>query len=453
MPGVKKYNSSYATKRVYKKKPSVRKPARKVVKKAAKPAMKGLGAYKLFNKNKRVAKSFRNVGADIGAFASNRLGLDPKYGHKAGKYLGKQLSKVIGFGDYAISNEQGIKTNSLFSGAASPPSVINTPSGCIVRHREYIKDISSSIGFTLQSFDINPGLNRTFPWLYNIATNFENYRFRGLAFEFKSTSANALNSTNTALGTVILAAQYNAAAPDFVSKQQMENYEGAISCKPSESALCGIECARRELVLEKLYVRNNPVPDDQDQRLYDLGSFEIATQGSQAAAQVGELWVTYEVELFHPKMYGGLFGGDVLSAHYTFGGTISTSAYFGSTQTADENNTISCTFTTNAIVLDPSLTAGQFMIVYRVLGSSTAALVRPNVADNTNVTGVNCFVGGVNVTGPSADTSTTLTMVHTFDIDGEPQGGGAIALSGGTLPTSITAGELWIVQMNPLIVA
>jgi hypothetical protein len=39
-----------------------------------------------------------------------------------------------------------------------------------------------------------------FPWLSNIAQNFESYKLRGLVFEFKSMSGDALTSTNTALG-------------------------------------------------------------------------------------------------------------------------------------------------------------------------------------------------------------------------------------------------------------
>lgn len=65
--------------------------------------------------------------------------------------------------------------------------------------------ISSSAGvFNGLVYKINPGNPETFPWLSSIASNFEAYRIEGLVFEYKTMSADALNSTNTALGQIIL---------------------------------------------------------------------------------------------------------------------------------------------------------------------------------------------------------------------------------------------------------
>lgn len=121
--------------------------------------------------------------------------------------------------------------------------ILNSKNGVRIRHREFIQDVSSSTSFVNQLFSINAGLASTFPWLSQIAPNFEQYKFHGLIFEFRSTSANALNSTNTALGTVILGTDYNTAAAAFTSKQQMENNEWTCSTKPSLSVIHPIECA------------------------------------------------------------------------------------------------------------------------------------------------------------------------------------------------------------------
>ena len=49
-------------------------------------------------------------------------------------------------------------------------------------------------------------------------------------------------------------------------------------------------------------MRNSAVPANADARLYDLGTFSIATVGMQADSGVaGELWCTFEVELLKPK--------------------------------------------------------------------------------------------------------------------------------------------------------
>lgn len=54
--------------------------------------------------------------------------------------------------------------------------------------------------FNYSTWQLNPGQKSLFPWLAGIASNFESYKFHGLVFEYKSMSADALNSTNTALG-------------------------------------------------------------------------------------------------------------------------------------------------------------------------------------------------------------------------------------------------------------
>ena len=126
----------------------------------------------------------------------------------------------------------------------------------VISHREYIGDVVSGPAgtFSLQSYKINPGNPLTFPWLSSIASNFQQYRMQGCVFEFKTTSADALNSVNTALGQIIMATNYNVVQGDFQSKYEMENTEFANSCKPSASMMHAIECAKHLTVLDELYV-------------------------------------------------------------------------------------------------------------------------------------------------------------------------------------------------------
>lgn len=100
-------------------------------------------------------------------------------------------------GDYTIAGKMP-ETNSLFNNGkyefAKKPFRIS--------HREYVGDVVSgpSNSFTYKTYSLNPGNSSLFPWLSVISENFESYKFHGLVFEFKSMSADALNSTNTALG-------------------------------------------------------------------------------------------------------------------------------------------------------------------------------------------------------------------------------------------------------------
>lgn len=169
-------------------------------------------------------------------------------------------------------------------------------------HTEYIRDVQSSTAFKILKLPINPGLSILFPFLSQLASNYEQYQFRQLSFTYKSTSATALNSTNTALGTVIFGVNYDVLAPNWVSKFEMNNYNGTKSVSPSQSMALGIGPAAYPI----LYVRSGTPPADADLRLYDHANFFIATEGSQAESDIGELWVTYSVVLFKPKLHDAL---------------------------------------------------------------------------------------------------------------------------------------------------
>lgn len=195
------------------------------------------------------------------------------------------------------------------SGAALPV-IKNSSNGIIIRHKEYLGDINPSSTFNVTSFPINPGIEKSFPWLSQIASSFEEYEFRGLIFQFRSMSSDAVlaSQANTSLGTVIMATEYNVVLPSFATKAQMENHEFAISCKPSCSLIHPIECARGQTPVTRLFIRNQPVETGADPRLYDLGNFQIATQGMQNIsdptenASIGELWASYEIKFFKPKI-------------------------------------------------------------------------------------------------------------------------------------------------------
>ncbi len=224
----------------------------------------------------------RRIGSQIGGFV--------------GAAAQKMFSNITGFGDYKV------KSNTLYNGT-DPPMFTAGNRSIVIRHREYLGDILSSTAFVNRTYNIQPSLPDTFPFLSTISSSFEEYRFHGLVFEYKSTSANALNSTNTALGTVVLATEYDVRKPAFPNKLSMENYEFAVSCKPSECCLHPVECDPALQPYKFLFTRV-PVstPVSVDLRTSDMGVFQIATVGMQSDnAVIGELWCTYEIEFIKPK--------------------------------------------------------------------------------------------------------------------------------------------------------
>lgn len=322
----------------------------------------------------------------------------------------------------------------------------------VVRHREYIGDVSSTIAFTNTTYSINPALSTTFPWLSTIAQNFEEYDFKQLVFQFKSTSADALNSTNTALGTVVGATIYNSVNPAFTSKQQMENYEFAKSCKPSEDQVFPVECAHGENPVEQLYTRDTAVPVGADPRLYDLGTFQLATVGSQAAAVIGELWVSYTVELYKPKL--DTPGSQIFSSHYRLNADDvgSPSNYFMNAVPLlpQEGSTLDLTIGTNTLTWPSTISAGNYLIIYSLDGIGTVQTVSPTIAATSNCSTIAMFHNGTTArtaytTGSGGNQTDRLAICVAIKITGP---GAVVTMSGGTFVDDPTGGDLIVTQIN-----
>ncbi|QMW69031.1 capsid protein [Crucivirus-534] len=302
---------------------------------------------------------------------------------------------IMGYGSY----RKGRGGSKVLAG--NPPTVQNSKGGFIVRHREYLGDINTSQSFANYAFSLNPGIESTFPWLASIAQNFEEWVPRGIVFEFKTTSSDAVVSTNAnaALGTVIMATEYNPYNGVFANKQQMENYEWAKSCKPSMSMLHGVECSKKLNPQNSFFIRTAPVPTSQDQRWYDLGIFQLATVGMQSnGAACGELWCSYEIELRKPRIQVGIAGQDTGNTnfdhyqiydatHNTITG-ITPNTPFGTGTTAATG----ITYPTTASTLGGMLCGG-------IMSSVAQFSAQPNNATKNNFLGGVPVLAGGNPTG------------------------------------------------------
>lgn len=231
----------------------------------------------------------KTVGGMVGGYFGGATGAD------IGSTAGKLISRITGFGDYRVSK------NSISMGN-SVPSFRGQNQGVRMCHSEFLTNITGSVGFSIQSFAINPGLLRTFPWLSMVAKNYEDYEMHGLVFMYRPTSGTAISSSSSALGVVVMSTQYDATDPPFFNKQQMESYEFASSVAPFKECIHPVECARRANVMDNLFLRSGPPPAGTDIRFCDMGNFQIATEGMQSAYTVGELWVSYDVSFSKPRI-------------------------------------------------------------------------------------------------------------------------------------------------------
>jgi hypothetical protein len=238
---------------------------------------------------------FSNAGALVGARAGQMFNLPMLKG--VGKWLGSGIGSIFGSGDYEVSGAAP-SYNVLVNGNQIP-KFTSTHSTNIVCHREYLGDITGTTAFTNAAYPLNPGMSTTFPWLSTIADNYQEYKFHGLIFEFRPLITDFVASG--APGVVVMATNYNADLPVYTSKQTMENSEFAVSVKPTNALMHGVECSEKETDPVIRYVRNGAVVTGQDLKAYDLGNFQFATQ-SNPVQNLGELWVSYCVEFFKPTL-------------------------------------------------------------------------------------------------------------------------------------------------------
>lgn len=280
------------------------------------------------NKGSRVMKAMRSVAqnkqvqnvakAAITAAMTKATG-NPQLGASASNALVTRLARLVGSGDYVVSPTPVY--NSIFPKSKDFTTPTFGNGAVRLRFREYVGDVlagvyasgASQSPFTVTSYAIQPGFTNAFPYLSQIASNYEQYMFHGLTYEFVSTCSPYSTTTGGALGSVVLCHESNPARPPYASKFEMENSENAISSRIDQSSVYGVECA--DFRTKGLLVRSAALSGFSSTQGAALAPFDfgnmyiaVASPSSASGANLGELWVTYDVELSHPRISSYLPG-------------------------------------------------------------------------------------------------------------------------------------------------
>jgi hypothetical protein len=323
-----------------------------------------------------------------------------------------------------------------------------------VSRTEFVTNVyspSTPGGFTNNVWYINPGL-ATFPWLSQVAVNFTEYEFSQLWFHFEP--AISMASTTGALGTIIMAVNYNAAQSPFTSAQQMQEYAGSIVAVPYRRIFCGVECDRRQLHTLAQYVRPGAVPNGEDPKTYDWGTFQIATDGLSAAAfpagtLMGKLYVSYTVKLKVPRFYTGL-GYSILCD--SFVGTVgcATTLPFGTAPLKSGQNSIGGTITksgsSGTVYTFPNSVAGYFALVLQ--SASTSSIFTITLGGQIfNYADMSATAGTSDSTIGATSSSSTVNVRHLVVNQATISGANTITITCSAAPTSA---YMSIVEINPL---
>jgi len=175
-------------------------------------------------------------------------------------------------------------------GATKQPVVTYNPDGsCVVKHSEYITDVSTGNDSTYtSSFAVNPQRTATFPWLSAIATRFEMYKFRRLAFHYRPSTGTATD------GWIALGFDF-----DFYDEQPTKS--GMLVWKYSAKSAVWQSCTLNASGDSRLSTMRycNYAATNGDARLDMLGNLWVLVE-TPSTHTIGEIYVDYEVEFRQP---------------------------------------------------------------------------------------------------------------------------------------------------------
>lgn len=346
----------------------------------------------------------RGLGALLGRKAGEFAGMGDA-GASFGRQAGAGLSYWTGNGDYKVSKNTLLTPNNI-------PDMHRIGQSVVVRHKEYICPINGSQSFQVQqALVLNPGYTASFPWLATMARKFSEYQIKGMIYHYVPTSG-TFSGTGSSLGAVMIQTTYRPTEQQPASKMEMLNEYWAtetVACTPNVHA---IECDPKENPFQVHYIRNSDVLGA-DPMMYDLGKTFVATQGMSSTDIVGDLWVTYEIELQKPVMvdphaplveevplFQGKFSSNAATTDFFHNGWF-TSEFGPSFGISYHDRTL----------FMPANLPGSFWIVVQFRGSMTGAAL----AMNDFPTYSNCQ--GYSINGSTAYGQSALTNSQTVTLN------------------------------------
>lgn len=258
----------------------------------------------------------------------------------------------------------------------------------IFTKKEYVTSINStgSADFSVQSFQVNPGLSAVFPFLAQLADNFTEYEALQMRFIYEPVVSPMSASSVGSLGTIIMASDANAAYPTFATFKEMAEYSGANRGRISDCFNLLIECApAQNSNHSRLYVRTGALGPNLDIKTYDLAKFQIGLHGIPTAypagLQLGLLWVEYSIVLRKPRLFTGAGRSIFTDMFWSTPGTgVSISAPLGITPYKSTANTLGGTVSKSggSIYTFPDDFSGSVLVTFSATdttgGTSVLAL-------------------------------------------------------------------------------
>jgi len=159
----------------------------------------------------------------------------------------------------------------------------------IVSHREYLQSVISSTGTRIVTINVNPGIS-AFSWLAPVANSFEQYVFKKLKYEYVSAAATSER------GRVSLSFQFDPTADAPTTRTDHFSIVPNVEEAPWEDIVLNVPCTNTLKYLRQGSITAGTL------NTYDVGKLNImSAMNADSTTQLGEIFVTYVVELHNPQ--------------------------------------------------------------------------------------------------------------------------------------------------------
>jgi len=329
------------------------------------------------------------------------------------------------------------------------------------RRFEKVTDIApGSTAFSIiQSFFLNPGNSVLFPVFSQIASTYEEYICHLLRFWYRGEEYMA-SGTNVSAGIVAMVTNMDPDDSQFTNISQLENYEGSVSGPPftghfvHDVAVAHKSRGRNRskgdaLSLNQYFVfssANVAAPSGQQAKFFDMGQFQLAVNGCQAATPAGELWVEHEWTLIRRKQETPI-GQQVLYAH-VIEGPLASAAAAGSAFLGTSGGTLVTGSTIPVVATGSTFSlpiAGTFVMTFSTVGSTT---VVATFTPGANITATPTIMVDSSSAAANAVAAGTSVQVAIFTVSANGTGAANLITISGL--TSLAAGkvDIFITQIS-----
>jgi len=300
----------------------------------------------------------------------------PKKGGKAGKKVrqGSLQTRAM------QTTSAPVSMGSTFSGTR--PRMSNHSGADVnVKHREYIGTIPfSSTPFAVQfNQPINPSNSTLFPWLSALAARYESYRFKRLAFEFRT------EAPTSSPGYMMLVTDFNPDDPAPSTKAQAMQYQSVVSGPLWQNFK--MQYRSEDLNKRKTYFCNNNPSSLGGQPVligsaanYHVGNFFVCTGGTPSGGPItaGDLFVEYEIDFMTPEINPSLPNASLNSTANSIGGNSSGTSIQPETGAQVLTSAVSGAPLSNYLTLSGLNTTLTCVRPIQLLGSFFADITGPN---------------------------------------------------------------------------